>query len=112
MPFQDDVGQAITDLASWTRARNQQRNWETVNQIISLRCLPERITLPEIQQGSWLFDFEVPDLASISGQDSDLDLLLRDAQGIPMITGLDETPGLDAMLQPGINIWFHLLHGK
>jgi hypothetical protein len=112
IPFRDDAGHDITDLESWTRARNQQRNWETINQIISLRCLPERITMPQRHDGHWTFDFEVPSLSSISASDDDLELLLQDADGIPMITGLDEHIELDAVLKPGSNIWFELQNDK
>jgi len=112
IPFQDDTGGSITDLVSWNRARNQQRNWETLNQIISLRCLPERISVPQRRDNLWTFDFEVPGLSSISAGDDDLGLLLQDADSIPMITGLDEPMGLDATLSPGHNIWFELQNGK
>lgn len=112
MPFRDEAGHDITDPASWTRARNQQRNWETINQIISLRCLPESISLPQSHDHEWWFEFEISDLATISVGDGDLGLLIKDAQGTPMITGLDESPGAAAVLQPGHNIWFQVHRGK
>ena len=37
IPFRDAAGNTITDLESWTRSRNQQRNWETITQILGLR---------------------------------------------------------------------------
>jgi hypothetical protein len=112
IPFRDDAGHDITDISSWTRARNQQRNWETINQIISLRCLPERIAMPQRSSNCWTFDFEILSLSSISAGDDDLGLLLQDANGIPMITGLDEAMTLDAILKPGYNIWFELQTAK
>ena len=112
IPFRDDTDQEIRDLRSWTRARNQQRNWETINQIISLRCLPERITIPRRDSQGWSFVFEIPSVAAIARDDDDLGWLCHDATDIPMITGLDETGITDAMLRPGVNIWFSLSDGK
>lgn len=112
IPFQDDQGLEIRDLASWTRSRNQQRNWETINQIISLRCLPERITAPRRTEQEWWFDFEVPNIASIERDGNAVGWLLHDARDIPMITGLDEPSGVGTMLVPGVNIWFSVPDGK
>lgn len=112
IPFRDDRGQEIQDLTSWTKSRNQQRNWETINQIISLRCLPDRITTPRRTDQGWVFDFEVPNIASIERDGDAVGWLRHDATDIPMITGLDETAGVDAMLRPNINIWFSVSDGK
>ncbi len=112
IPFIDDVGQHITDLTTWNRARNQQRNWETINQIISLRCLPERIGIPRHSEQGWLFEFEVPNIASVERDGDDVGWLRHDATDIPMIIGLGENTGVDAMLRPGINIWFDIVNGK
>lgn len=110
MPFQDDAGNDITDIGTWTRSRNQQRNWETINQLISLRCLPHSISLPQRSSHdgitTWTFDFEVEDVSMISDQEDDLVLLKKDCQDIPMITGLSETPGQTHCLDPDHNIIF------
>ena len=101
----------INNLASWTRARNQQRNWETLTQIISLRCLPENITQPSRDQNVWSFSFEVESLSAISDQPDDLYYLMHDANGVPMILGLDEDAGLSSAIetQPkDCNTWFRL----
>ena len=112
IPFRNDQGLEIRDLETWSRSRNQQRNWETINQIISLRCLPERITAPRRTAQGWMFEFEVPNIASIERDGDAVGWLRHDAQNIPMITGLDEQRGLDAMLVPGVNIWFEAVDGK
>lgn len=104
MPGQDDLGRAIPDQTAWIRARNQQRNWDTMNQIISLRCLPESITRPEkIQQGSitfWKFSFEIADAAAVASAQDPVGLLVADSRDVPMITGLDEDADVGVMLDP------------
>lgn len=92
----------------WTRARNQQRNWETMNQIISLRCLPENITLPEYIEGVWTFEFDVNSTSALSDQPQDLLYLLQDAHDVPMITGLQEKVDVPLIKVKGtkINTWF------
>lgn len=105
IPTRTQDGQTIQDHQAWTRARNQQRNWETVMQIISLRCLPENITLPQRllrgQHATWQFSFSVPDPAAIEIDQDPVGYLRRDCQGVPMIQGLDETSQPGAVLDPG-----------
>ena len=115
LPFQDQAGQSVETDHDWVRSRNQQRNWETLNQILALRTLPEHTTVPEIQhtdQGrQWHFEFEIPNLSSISEGDRPMSLLLHDCEAVPMITGLTETVQLAPELRtqdPDVNIWFEL----
>lgn len=111
LPYRQDNGEVITDRQHWERARNQQRNWETMNQIISLRCLPEDITQPRRQGDDWVFEFKVANPASIVLGDDAVGQLVEDAQGVPMITDLDETPGLAASIRclgEQCNTWFEL----
>ena len=116
LPFQDQAGQAVETDQQWTRSRNQQRNWETLNQILALRTLPENTTVPEIthtEQGrEWHFEFDLPSLSSVSEGDQPMTLLLHDCESVPMITGLTETASLAPELRtqdPGANIWFELV---
>ena len=46
VPFQDLTGTSITNEISWNRARNQQRNWETITQLISLRTQISELQTP------------------------------------------------------------------
>ncbi len=112
IPFSDAQGQVIDSIGSWTRSRNQQRNWETVNQLIALRCLPHSITDPisQLHDGirTWQFEFEIDDPTMISQQGNDLALLKQDCRGIPMIVGLDETPQQVSFLDPDHNILFDI----
>ena len=115
LPFRDHAGQEVTTEREWLRSRNQQRNWETVNQILALRTLPENTTKPKVLHSDlgqeWQFEFDIPDLAAVSQDNKVLSLLLQDCEGVPMITGLMETAELLAELRtepPSVNIWFTL----
>ena len=113
VPLTRDNGEVIRDKQAWDRARNQQRNWETMNQIISLRCLPEDITVPRRDQDCWLFEFRLDNAAAVSDADSDVGQLLDDAQGVPMITNLDEPSGTSPTIQchgTQANTWFWVQH--
>jgi hypothetical protein len=113
LPFQDQAGQDITTEAAWQRSRNQQRNWETVNQILALRTLPENISTPVTQRSdlgqTWQFEFDIPNISAVSEGDAALSLLLHDCEAVPMITGLAETADLEPALRTqgaAVNIWF------
>lgn len=111
VPFHRDNGEIIKDKTTWDRARNQQRNWETMNQIISLRCLPEDITQPRRDNDHWAFEFRIDNAAGIALDDDAVGQLLQDAQGVPMIINLDEQPGITASIQchgAQANTWFWL----
>jgi hypothetical protein len=108
-------GSTINSREAWLRARNQQRNWETMNQIIALRCLPENIQVPRRVGDQWRFQFDIDSLAAVSDQFGDLEFLQRDAQGVPMILGLEEATGLDSMIRTQgtvINTDFRVLGDK
>jgi hypothetical protein len=116
LPFQDRAGQQIATNQQWVKSRNQQRNWETVNQILALRTLPENLSEPQKLARSdghcWQFEFDIPDLHAVSEVDQPLILLLRDCHEVPMITGLDEDPDIKPVLcsqEPGANIWFEVI---
>jgi hypothetical protein len=104
----DDSGRVINDIDQWHRSRNQQRNWETLNQIISLRCLPQEIQSPRCENRTWEFVFRVDSLAALSNEQV-LGALINDCADVPMILGLDEQPGLAPFLLgqgPKTNVWF------
>ena len=58
MPFVDQTGQLIDSQESWNRARNQQRNLETIVQILSLRTQIFNITDPikDYTGTRWMFE--------------------------------------------------------
>jgi len=109
VPFLDRANNRIEDQAAWTRARNQQRNWETINQIIGLRTQITDSTLPSRSGLSWTFEFETETPGVYGTDDDPVSILLRDAQGVPMIVDLDNRSDLPAMMivsGPSQNIWF------
>ena len=113
--FKDSNGHEITSSDDWNRARNQQCNWETINQIISLRTLPENITSPVFVEHLriWYFEFDVVDPASIFRDGNPVGYLLHDCVGVPMILGLDEVAGIStSIVSEGLdaNIWFDLIN--
>ena len=109
IPFVDDAGQTVTDLTTWHRSRNQQRNWETLNQIISLRTLPENISRPVRDRDHWIFEFEIDSPETMQQGDDALGALAVDCRDVPMLTGLTETQSCGSMLELGQNINFSIL---
>lgn len=109
LPFKDLAGTLIRDEAQWTRSRNQQRNWETLMQIISLRTLPENISAPQRDQDQWSFEFDVPAPGSVANISGPLGQLSEDCRDVPMIVGLDETAVSFPYLSPGSNVFFNMV---
>ena len=109
IPFVDSAGQNINDLGDWNKSRNQQRNWETLNQLISLRMLPTDITDPEYDGTHWSFVFGVENPETVEQGSDPLGAIKADCEHVPMITGLGEKPGCGSTLQVGHNIDFILL---
>lgn len=114
MPFTDLAGQLIQDQATWNRSRNQQRNWETLTQIISLRTQIFELQPPTRDRGgtTWMFVFET-ELSGVFGPDSDPTQILRlDSEGVPMLLDLDNRSDLSStIVNQGTkqNIWFAVL---
>ena len=111
MPFQDRSGQTIHNQEEWNRARNQQRNWETITQILSLRTQLFALTDPiQDQTGTrWMFEFETETDGIYGPKDDPVSVLRADAEGVPMLRGLNNGPDIDTVLLtsgPGQNIWF------
>ncbi len=112
VPFVDHSGQSINSFNDWTAARNQQRNWETILQMISLRAQPTIVDYPSITDSEWQFVFEVEaeGVYSSNGNVNDFSALLAECNGIPMITGLKEKLPLPTKLVSSgdqQNIWFN-----
>ena len=119
IPFTDDTGKEIVDTATWHRARNQQRNWETLTQIISLRTLPYELQTPVMIEHdhvrTWEFTFEIDSAETVMQNSNPVGALQADCVGVPMILGLDENINITEVLVsagPDINIWFFLETGK
>jgi len=117
IPFVDEVGNNINDVEAWHRSRNQQRNWETLNQIIFLRTSPVDVTVPQREKNQnnqleWQFSFVLESPESIMINDDPIGALVEDTKSVPMILGLDETVQLEPLLMLGTNIWFSIKSTK
>ena len=104
IPFTDASGSYINDQSAWNLARNKQRNWETITQLISLRTQVDNITQPVYDNGRWSFEFEVDSDTIFTIDDDPLAVLKQDCDGVPML--LSTT---DATLTSS-NIWFELIN--
>jgi hypothetical protein len=111
LPFTTKTGLVIHTPEQWNRSRNQQRNWESLLQIMSLRTQPMNVIPPTKHTDGWHFEFDVESegvLGSNFGSD-DLDGLVGDCEGVPMMLNLTEQPSLEPTITTngkGQNIWF------
>lgn len=114
MPFYDRSGHLISSTQSWHRSRNQQRNWETLTQILGLRTQLFNLTNPVSDQTGtrWMFEFET-ETDGIYGPESDPVAVLRaDATGVPMLGQIGHsTDTVSILITEGAkqNIWFAAL---
>jgi len=115
LPFTTKTGLVIDTPDQWNRSRNQQRNWESLLQIVSLRTQPMNVVYPVKQKDGWHFEFEVEAEGVLSSDigSSDLAGLVADCEGVPMVTGLDEVAVVTATLYAqgtNQNIWFQAIN--
>jgi phosphotransferase system HPr-like phosphotransfer protein len=115
IPFVDQADQQVTTQAEWHRSRNQQRNWETLMQIIGLRTQPQDVTRPECKDKEWVFEFvaEASGVYSLTDYDDPLAGLKLDCNSIPMIVGLNEQANISPTVSvqgPDQNIWFETIN--
>ncbi len=97
--------------AELNRARNQQRNFDTLLQLIGLRTQIFNIESPTLcnsplfpGQKSWRFSFEIEANAQWLVDNDEFWVLKQDSNNTPMIVGLTEDPGLGPILDAtGIN---------
>jgi len=110
--FVDLVGNQIRNEQDWNRARNQQRNWETVTQIISLRTQVFELTDPVKNLDHWQFEFEVETPSVFGTTGNPVEVLIQDSHHVPMLNKLNNTLELPPNLissGSGQNIWFTVL---
>lgn len=105
--FMDDAEQIVRDQRTWERSRNQQRNFETVTQIIGLRAQPINLEIPHKVkvdlaehkfgtdftgvQAVWSFTFTVEHTAVFDRDNTSLRALVLDMDNIPCIIKMTET---------------------
>lgn len=105
LPFVDRLDQPITDVDSWNSSRNQQRNWETILQLIGLYTQPQHISDIRMKNGRWEFEFETEFDDVFRLNDDPVGLLKQACRGVPIINYVQQQ--LTALLQPDVNIWFY-----
>ena len=109
IPFKDQSGASIDSESAWNHARNQQRNWETIQQLISLRTQINNATPPVKQEQGWYFEFETDTPDVFGTANNPVAILVQDADLVPMLTGLTEHKNASPTLHtqgPKQNIWF------
>jgi len=112
VPFRDLTGNNIENELLWNRARNQQRNWETITQLISLRTQISELQNPKKDKTIWSFEFESDTPYAFGSEANPTELLLSDSAGVPMLVGLNNIANLTPLLivsGPDQNIWFDIL---
>lgn len=105
LPFVDRANQPITDVDSWNSSRNQQRNWETLLQLIGLYTQPQSISDIRMKNGRWEFEFETEFDDVFRLNEDPVGLLKQACRGVPIINYVQQQ--LTALLQPDVNIWFY-----
>ena len=108
IPFKSKADKMITDENSWNRARNQQRNWETLTQLIQLRTQILDLSDPVCDIDEWSFEFFTESEVFHDGTDP-VGILKSDSNGVPMLYMLDNDPDIESILVtegPRQNIWF------
>ena len=109
LPFVDAQGHTISNHADWLRARNQQRNYETLMQLLSLRTQIQDIGTMELatDQDPWFkLTFTIEDSAMLGTESNPFVTLEQDCAMVPMLIGLSERVTITPMLMPGINVIF------
>ena len=98
-------------VVEWNKARNQQRNLETLIQIVALRTQIMSTTIPNENNKIWEFEFDSESNVWDTGTDT-VGVLKADSDGVPMLLNLNNDPDIDAVLiTQGLrqNIWFELM---
>lgn len=102
------LGDSLDTEPLWKKSRNQQRNWETVIQIIGLRAQPIYLensvilTNQDLSQYAfgtshvgtgtvWTLTFGVEAANVYDSNNIPLQSLVDDFDGVPIITGLNES---------------------
>jgi hypothetical protein len=112
LPMTDRAGQSVTNEQEWNRSRNQQRNFETLLQLVGLYTQPLELSEPKynVDTGLWTFEFDVEFEGIFATESDSLGRLTQQAQGVPMITGLLESAQPARQLIPDVNIFFSELN--
>ena len=107
LPFVDDLGNIINNRETWSISRNEQRNWETFVQAISLRAQPIMTTNPtkstQDSETIWTFEFGVETADVYADGNDPVALLKQVLHNVPIITGLNETADITVPMIDTVN---------
>lgn len=106
LPFRDRAQQLIDSESAWLRSRNQQRNYETLMQIVNLYTQPINSSYARHENDQWSFEFDTEFDGVFSTGDDSLGLLKTAATGVPMLTDLDSRQIVTGSLLPDVNVFF------
>jgi len=109
--FIDTSGQPVFNEKTWDRSRNQQRNWDTIVQIISMRAQPmvlqssrvEEVDLSDYSFGEeytgivkvWSFRFGIEAKDAFKKGKDPVGALFEDSNLVPMSIDLTEKISID-----------------
>lgn len=127
-PYTTKNGIQINDLKELAQARNQQRNLDTILQLIGMRTQIFEITNPELvtdvpaefawagtDMRVWRFTFEIEPQSQWLVDDDEFWILKNDSDRTPMLVGLEETAQMEPWLVTQgsyINIIYHAQDNK
>ena len=84
-----------SDDPDWVLKRNQQRNYDTLMQVLGLRCQPLDVEIQVMQEllefnfeKVWIIKFKV-ERDDVLGKEGEL--FLDDVEGVPIVPALTET---------------------
>jgi hypothetical protein len=105
------------------QARNQQRNWDTMMQLVGMRTQVFNVQGPEIADSvespfvkdrrTWKFTFEIEPEAQWLVDGDEFWVLKQDSDGTPMITGLTESGDIEPIIrtsESGANVIYRRGH--
>ena len=111
VPFNDLSNVTIEDERSWNYARNQQRNWETLFQLVGLYTQPQEISAISIVDQKWQFEFDIEFDDIFNVNDDPLGLLKSICQGVPMFIKQKDQYKI-VTIDYGANIEFGVINNK
>jgi hypothetical protein len=127
-PYTSKTGAVINNHQELGRARNQQRNFDTILQLIGMRTQVFEITDPTMATDIplefawagadarvWHFTFEIEPQSQWSVDNDDFWILKNDSDCTPMLIGLTETAKMEPWLVTqghNVNIIYHAQANK
>lgn len=99
------------NIDQWNVQRNQQRNFESITQIIGLYTQLQNLTnvVHVSETNTWKFEFETEFEGIFRTGLDELGVLNDTCKGTPMMVGLGESSDVGRTLNPGQNIWFEIV---